>query len=385
MRAILNLGFRPFYLLAALFAIGGVGYWLLAWLAVIDVETYPHGVFWHSHEMVFGFAVAVISGFLLTAVRNWTGLPTPTGMALAALAVAWLLGRVLLLTGPPMLAAVVDVLYLPLLTVVVLRPVAKSRNRRNYKVVVLLALLAFIHAMFHFASLASLPGWMAYTSIIVALDLVTILYAIVAGRVIPAFTRNAIPEAEPRSWLWVDVLAFGSLILIIAVRLLSDWVFVPSMLPTILMLAAAAAHAVRLGLWQPGLTVSNPLLWMLPAAYSWLPVALFLRALGEQAIVLPATWIHALMTGAVGSLMLAMMMRSSLGHTGRRLEASRLDMTAFLLLQLAAIVRVTAGLFGEAYATAVTLSGAVWMLAFGLFLLRYLPMLASPRVDGRPG
>lgn len=385
MRSLFGLGFRPFYLLAALFAVVGLGCWLLSYLAIVDAGGYLRGAFWHSHEMVFGFAVAVISGFLLTAVRNWTGRQTPTGVALALLAGLWLLGRVLIAVGPPVVAALVDVLYLPFLIVAIALPIFSSRNQRNYKVVLLLVLFALAHLVFHVASLGPLPAWLAYTTIVVTLDLLTILYAIVAGRVIPAFTRNAIEGSEPRTSMWVEALVFGSLILIVAARIASDWMVLPMMLSTTLVVIAAVAHAFRLALWQPQATLGNPLLWMLPVAYSWLPIAFLLRALAQQGIAMPATWIHALTAGAISSLMLAMMMRSSLGHTGRRLEASGLDMTAFLLLQLAAIIRVTAELFGGAYAAVTVVSGMTWMLAFGLFFARYLPMLTSKRIDGRPG
>ena len=385
MRALFGLGFRPFYLLAALFSVVGLGYWLLSYLAVVDGGGYLRGVFWHSHEMVFGFAVAVVSGFLLTAVRNWTGRATPTGLTLALLAGLWLLGRMLIVTGPPMIAAFVDVLYLPFLIVAIALPILSSRNQRNYKVVVLLLLVALVHGVFHIASLGPFPAWLAYTTIIVTLDLLTILYAIVAGRVIPAFTQNAIAGAEPRTSMWIEVLVFGAMLLIIALRVASDWMVIPVMLSTTLLAIAAVAHAFRLALWQPQLTLGNPLLWMLPVAYSWLPVAFMLRALAQHGVVMPATWIHALTAGAISSLMLAMMMRSTLGHTGRPLAAGGLDMTTFLLLQLAGILRVTAGLFGGAYTTVTVVSGTIWMLAFGLFAVRYLPMLTSPRIDGRPG
>lgn len=151
-----------------------------------------------------------------------------------------------------------------------------------------------------------------------------------------------------------------------------------------LFVVAAVAHLLRLALWQPRLTLGNPLLWMMPVAYSWLPVALMLRALAAAAVVVPSAWIHALTMGALSSLMMAMMMRSTLGHTGRKLVASRMDMAAFLALQAAALIRVVAGSAGN-YQTLVNLSGLVWALAFVLFLARYLPMLVQPRVDGKPG
>ena len=382
----MGLGFRPFYLLAAGFAMVTIVLWLFAFNGTLAYGGYLQGSFLHSHEMVFGFAVAVISGFLLTAVRNWTGLATPTGLALAALVVVWLAGRVFIVTGPPLLAALIDVLYVPMLAVAVARPIFKSRNQRNYKIVVVLALIALCNIVYHLAAMGPLPAWLAYTTIIVALDLLTILYAIVAGRVIPAFTRNAIAGSDPRSSTWVEVAAFGSLILIIIVKISSDWVPVPALLPNALVIIAAVAHTFRLAYWQPYKTVGNPLLWMLPVAYSWLPVALLLRVLAQYSMIAPSAWIHALTIGAISSMMLAMMARSALGHTGRELKASGMDMAAFLLLQLAAILRVLADLMTvDTYFLIIVASGVLWVLAFGTFLYRYLPMLVRPRIDGKPG
>lgn len=380
------LGFRPFYALAGIFATVSILVWLLSFSGVFHMGSYVRGIFWHSHEMVFGFATAVMAGFLLTAVRNWTGLPTPTGLALGSLAAVWFAGRVLIITGPPLLAAIVDVAFVPALAAAIAAPIIRSRNQRNYKIVVLLLLIALANVAYHLASLGPLPSWLAYTTVITAIDLITILFAIIAGRVIPAFTKNAIPESAPRHASWLEFLAFGSLVLIIGVRVSSDWVSIPLLVPTVIIVVAAVSHAFRLAFWQPQLTVRDPLLWMMPVAYSWLPVALFLRALAQYSVVGEAVWVHALTTGAISGLMLAMMMRSALGHTGRPLVAGGMEMGAFLVLQLAAIVRVMAGLFSEAhYLQVVVASGILWMLAFGLFLTRYLPMLVRPRIDGRPG
>ena len=373
-------------MLAAGFAILAVVFWLFSYRGLLSYGGYLHGNFLHSHEMVFGFAVAVISGFLLTAVRNWTGLPTPAGPALAALVIAWLAGRLFMVTGPPVLAALVDVLYVPLLAVAVARPIIKSRNQRNYKIVVLLALIALCNIVYHLAAMGPAPGWLAHTTIIVALDLLTILYAIVAGRVIPAFTRNAIAGSDPRSSTWVEVVAFGSLILIIVVNISSDWMQVPALLTNALVIIAAVAHTFRLAYWQPYKTVGNPLLWMLPVAYSWLPLALLLRALAQYSMIAPSAWIHALTIGAISGMMLAMMARSALGHTGRELRASGMDMAAIVFLQLAGIVRVLASVMpADTYFGMVVASGVLWVLAFGTFLYRYLPMLVQPRIDGKPG
>lgn len=380
------LGFRPFYLLAAIFAVVAMLLWSLSFTGVFYVDGYLRGSFWHSHEMVFGFAIAVMAGFLLTAVRNWTGLPTPTGLWLGGLTTLWIVGRAMVISGPPLLAAAVDILFVPSLAIAVAIPIVKSRNRRNYKIVVLLLLIALANVAYHLASLGPLPAWLAHTSVVTAMDLMTLVYAVVAGRVIPAFTKNAVPGVEPGGYGWLEFLAFASLILIIALRLVSDWVPVPAIASATVMILAAVSHSFRLALWQPQTTASNTLLWMLPVAYSWLPIALFLRALAQYSIVGQAAWIHALTVGAISSLMLAMMMRSSLGHTGRPLLATRVDMGAYLLLQLAALLRVGAGLLpGTLYLIAVVVSGLLWVLAFGSFLIRYAPMLLRSRVDERPG
>jgi uncharacterized protein involved in response to NO len=216
------------------------------------------------------------------------------------------------------------------------------------------------------------------------IDVIVILFALVGGRVIPAFTRNAVAGADPRHEQWLEVVAFASLILIAIVTLLGSRLDVAAWSMPVLLVIAAVAQLTRLALWQPQRTLHDPLLWMMPVAYSWLPLALFLRALSSAGVVAPGTWIHALTMGALSSLMLAMMMRSSLGHTGRKLGASRADMLAFLLLQAGTIVRIAGGALGDYRVTVVT-AGVLWMLAFAVFIVRYFPMLTQPRIDGKPG
>jgi uncharacterized protein involved in response to NO len=380
--SIFQLGFRTFYSLAAIFAIVAMVLWLRAFAGLSGTGEYLYGVVWHSHEMLFGFAAAVIAGFLLTAVRNWTGLPTPTGAALAMLAAIWLVARVMIVKGPAPLAALVDVTFLPALAMAIAGPILASKNKRNYKVLVIILLLAVLHGVFHLASLGYTETWLPRTALFASIDVLIVLMALIGGRVIPAFTRNAIPSATSRHEPWVEVITFVSMILIIAAGVLRGFWALPPMLMALLLAIASAAHAIRLALWDPVKTLHNPLLWMMPVAYSWIPLAFFLRALAAMNIVAASAWIHAMTMGAVSALMLAMMMRSSLGHTGRQLVASRVDMAAFLLLQVAAIVRVVASIkAGETYQQWVVASGLIWALAFLVFVLRYLPMLSRPRVS----
>ena len=358
--------------------------WLLTYTGKAQFGTYLQGVFWHSHEMFFGFIVAAMTGFLFTAVRNWTGLPTPAGAMLGAIALLWILARVLFLGAPATLAVAFDLAFLPVVTAGVAVPILRSRNQRNYKILGILVALCVLHFIFHLALAGELPAWLSRTSLLAAIDTVVILFAVVGGRVIPAFTRNAVPGSDPVHKPWLEVCAFGLLVLIAVMTLLSGSMVLAPWVPVTVLLLAAMAHLLRLAYWQPQRTLSSPLLWMMPVAYSWLPLALLLRGLSSFAIVVPGTWIHALTAGALSSLIVAMMMRSTLGHTGRKLIASRADIAAFLLLQVAAILRVVAGMTDN-YRAVVIASGVVWILAFVVFLLRYAPMLLRPRVDGRPG
>ena len=377
--SVFQLGFRPFYSLASIFAIAAMIVWLCAFAGLSGTGDYLYGVVWHSHEMLFGFSAAVIAGFLLTAVRNWTGLPTPSGAALAMLALLWLAARVMIIKGPASLAAVVDVAFLPALAIAIAGPILQSKNRRNYKVLAIILALAVAHGVFHLASLQYAEAWLSRTSLFVSIDIVIVLMSIIGGRVIPAFTRNAIPDATSRHEPWVEVVTFASMILIIVVSALPYSWTVPPMISALLLVTAAAAHAIRLALWDPGKTIHNPLLWMMPVAYSWIPIAFVFRALAVTHITPAGVWIHAMTMGAVSALMLAMMMRSSLGHTGRQLVASKADMAAFLLLQLAAIVRVAASITaGETYPQWVVASGLIWALSFLVFAARYLPILSRP-------
>ena len=384
--ALLALGFRPFYLFAAVFAIVAVPVWLVSYAGGNLAGNYLQGIAWHSHEMIFGFAAAVIAGFLLTAVRNWTGRPTPTGALLGGLATLWLLARVLMLTGPANVAALIDVLFLPALGIAVAIPIWASRNARNYKVLAVLSVLTLANVGYHLASSGSLPLEFGRVSLAAALDVISILIAIVGGRVVPAFIGNAVEGASPRHIRSVEFVSVGALLVILVAGAVKPWIAVPHTAWLIIFVVAAVGQGVRLLLWQPFRARGNPLLWMLPVAYAWLPVSLALKALELQSMVPAGAAIHALTIGAIASLMMAMMMRSALGHSGRPLVAGLAEVGAFVLLQLSAIVRILAALVVPgAYREAMIVSGVLWTLAFAVFLWRYWPVLTRPRIDGRPG
>lgn len=382
--AILALGFRPFYLLAMGFALLALPAWLLLYAGMTPLQPAVPGVLWHIHEMLFGFATAVIAGFLLTAVRNWTGQPTTVGAGLALLALLWVGGRVLMITGPVEIAALVDGAFLPALGIAIAVPIWRSRNVRNYKVFGIIVLLSALNAAFHLAYIQVVPGHWLPAIYKAGLDVVALLIAVIAGRVIPVFTANAISEAHPRRFPALEAAAIGALLGIIFVDLAAPWWRPPPALWLGLLALAAAAHGVRLAFWSPLLARRNALLLMLPVAYAWLPIHFGLRALGEAALITPVAATHALTVGAMVGMMVAMMMRSALGHTGRVLKAGVAEVAAFVLIQLSAVVRVAgAGLeWGRANNT---IAGILFTVGFLILLGAYAPKLVRPRIDGRPG
>ncbi len=378
--ALFALGFRPFYLCAAILAAAAVPLWIGQYLLLIPAPGYLSGIAWHAHEMVFGFAAAVISGFLFTAARNWTGLPTPTGSRLAALALLWIAGRVLVFTGPGVLAAAVDVAFLPLVALALWVPLHRSRNRNQFFVGILL-LFAAANLAFHLAQLRVLsgpPGVYAKA----ALYLVAFIVTLMAGRVVPAFTRNAIPGARVRIHATLDRAALASLAAALVAATIGIWPVVTG----VLALAGAALHAVRLWRWDPWSTRGQPILWVLHLSYAWIPVGLLLLAGSTLANVPEVLALHALSVGAVGGMIIGMITRTALGHTARPLRAGAAETSAYMLVQLAALLRVFPGLLDIAwYVPGLVLSSVAWSAAFVVYLIAYVPILMRPRLDGKPG
>ncbi|MBG6076738.1 NnrS family protein [Polaromonas sp. CG_9.11] len=377
--ALWQLGFRPFYLLASVFSALSIGLWALQFSGWLGTP-YLAGPMWHAHEMLFGFTLAVIVGFLFTAGRNWSGRPTPTGAALMALAALWVAGRVLVLTPYGWAAAVVNVAF-PLAAAIGLAiPFIAARNKRNYFFVALLLLMALAVLGVHLAQLGvtQLPGWVG---IQVALDVVLFTMAVMGGRVIPMFT-NAIAGASATKRPWLEKAALGSTLAL----LLADVLQLHGAALVALAGLCAAAHLARWALWQPWKTWRTPLVWVLHVAYFWIPVHLALRGLGEMGLVSPSLAIHALTVGAIGGLIIGMMTRTALGHTGRRLTASRADVACYLLVLAAALVRVAVPLVAPAQIVhAVLGSAALWSAGFALYAVTYWPVLTRVRADGKPG
>jgi uncharacterized protein involved in response to NO len=378
--ALWQLGFRPFYLLASAFASLSVFLWALQFSGLLGV-TYLAGPVWHAHEMLFGFALAVIVGFLFTAGRNWTGQPTPTGATLAALAAWWLIARVLVLTPFAWAAAVFNVTF-PLAAAVGLAfPLVRARNRRNYFFVGLLVVLAIASGFVHLHQLGVLSA-PAAAGLQLGLDVVLFIVSVMAGRVVPMFTNNGVPGAAARRQPWVEKASLGLVLALVA----ADATGLPGAVVAMVAAAAAIAHAIRWALWQPWTTRRVPLVWVLHLAYLWVPIHLALRAAGEWGLVAPSLATHALTVGAIGGLIIGMMTRTARGHTARPLRADRFDTASYTLVLLAGVVRVLLPLLLPALTmTAVIGSALLWSAGFGLYACRYWSVLTRPRLDGKPG
>ena len=378
--ALWALGFRPFYLLASTFAALSIGLWALQFSGLLGRPYLPTPL-WHAHEMLFGFTVAVIVGFLFTAGRNWSNRPTPTGLPLAALAALWVAGRVLVLTPFGWAAAIVNAAF-PLAAAIALAiPFIASGTKRNYFFVGLLALMSVAVMGVHLEQLGVVrfPGW---AGIQIGLDVVLFIMAVMAGRVIPMFTNNGVPGANATKRAGLEKLALGSTLALLA----ADALQLPGGLLAALLAVCAAAHLARWSLWQPWRTLRAPLVWVLHAAYLWIPVHLGLRAAAALGWLPLSTATHALTVGAIGGLIIGMMTRTARGHTGRALLADRYEIACFAMVLVAAMVRVFVPLAAPGYAMgAVLCSAALWSTAFAIYAVRYWPILTRPRIDGRPG
>ncbi len=384
--AVLGLGFRPFFAVAALFSIMATAVWIGAWLTGRE---WPGGsmaaMTWHAHEMVFGYAIAVVSGFLLTATRNWTGVKTLQGVSLLLLVCCWLAARILLAGGdsvPLLWAAIADCLFDTLLLAAVACPVIRVRQYRQAGILAIVALLLVANLLFYAGMLGLFPpGTRAglYTGVYMLMALILVM----ARRVLPFFIEKGLGVPALKNRAWLDV---ASLVLFLVFWIVDVWR--PDSAPVaVLAVLLCLLHGVRLAGWyRPGL-MRVPLLWVLFLAYLALVLGFALKAAVFQFGLSPMAALHAFTSGGIGLFTLGMMVRVTLGHTGRNIqEAPATVPLMFALLATSALVRVLLPLLDPLHHTFwIALAGGCWILSFGLFLASFLPMLLQPRVDGLPG
>jgi uncharacterized protein involved in response to NO len=375
--AVLSYGFRPFFLLGALWAALVVAIWLPVLEGSVTLPTAFSPLEWHVHELVFGYVPAIVAGFLLTAVPNWTGRLPVTGAPLLTLVMLWCAGRVaVLLSGVIGMAgaAAVDLVFLAALVGVVAREIVAGGNLHNLKVLVLVGLLLVGNAVFHAEAMLAHGGSGYGTRI--GIGAIVLLIVLIGGRIVPSFTRNWLARERPGR-LPAPFGRFDVLCIAAAAAAIAGWIAVPQALPTAVLAGGAGLlHAVRLGRWAGVRTAGEPLVLVLHAGYAFVPVGFALLALSIAApgLVVTSGALHGWTVGAIGTMTLAVMTRASLGHTGRALAATPAIRAIYAAILIAASARVL-GAFGIWRETLLMLSAAAWVAAFAGFAASFGPML----------
>ncbi len=383
--ALLQSGFRPFFLLAALQASLFVSIWVAGWVLGWPVPMGSNPILWHGHAMLFGFASAALAGFLLTAVPNWTEAGPVRGARLAALVVAWVAAQALSLLSFPAVFAVFDIGFWLLLIALIAPGILRRNARRNGVFVVILCVLTSLNSLWH-VSLWQERTDLALTGLHAALGIYLLAIAIIGGRIVPAFTIGGLLQAgHPVSIRPAPRLGMMSIVALIA-AVVAKIAGLPSALQAVFFLIAAILHSARLSHWWRREILELPLIWSLHLGYAFLPLGFALEAAAAHGLVPGTAGIHALGSGAVGLMILAVMTRASLGHTGRRPTTPPLAVLAYLLVAAGALLRVIAAIgAGDVTQLLLIAGGLAWAGGFAAFVAGYAGILIKPRVDGRPG
>ena len=381
MPPLLTAGFRPFFLAAAAWATLSMAAWMPMLSGQLELPSRFDPLSWHIHEMLFGFVMATVGGFLLTAIPNWTGRAPVAGTPLAVLAGLWLLGRVVCVFSamiPAGLVIAADLAFAVALDVVAARELIAVGNRRNYPLLAPVILLAIANLLSHLQALGvAVPfgsGWRLGIAVVI------VLISVIGGRIVPAFTSNwlgarGLTPVAP-SIPWLEIAARGTLI-----AAMLGWVFLPDWRPLgVLLLVAAALNLARLARWRGIATLEEPLLLVLHVGYLWLVIGVALLGLSLISdVVPPAAAVHALTAGAMGTMTLAVMTRATLGHTGRVLRADKVTMLIYALASASALLRIVAAWVIDGQMDLYDVAALAWVGAFALFAAEYGPMLLAAR------
>lgn len=384
MPALLTLGFRPFFLGAAIWAALAMALWIAALSGAPALATrFPPAV-WHAHEFLFGYLGAVIAGFLLTAVPNWVRRPPLTGWRLAGLVACWLAGRVAVGASGhlPVWLVVVASLALPVaLAVAIGHEIVAARNWRNLIVLAALAAFGAGDALFLWEDAAGTYAAQG-AGLRTGLSAAMMLVAIIGGRIIPNFTRNWLLRRGPGAMPATPAPRFETLALAILAAALAAWITAPEATATALLLfVAAAVHLARLAWWAGYRTLPEPLLWILHLGYLLLPLgalAIGAQILAPDLIAEPAAR-HFWLAGVIGVMTLAVMTRATLGHTGQPLHAGAGTVAIYLAVLASVLARVGAGIWQDAAQRFYEVSGGLWIAGFAGFVILYAPLLVRPR------
>ena len=376
-------GFRPFFLLGGLCAVFLVPWWAFTYQQPMSGEPGLESISWHSHEMIFGFTMAIVAGFLLTAVENWTSRPTARGPFLAILVGLWMIGRLVGLGGAAAaIAGLADLLFIPALTVAIAIPLFLAGSKRNYLLLAILPLLWICDLLLHLRTSGLLPQSFPRTDL-VAVDLIVVVLVVISGRIVPLFTRNALADDNIRPIPGLGIAAIISVFVVALIEVVAPGGYIKA-------IAAAVAGLLVLGRsvhWGFHKTFGQPILWVLHLGHAWIWLGLFLKAASAAGLPIQSSIAtHALTAGAIGTLTLGMMARVTLGHTGRPLQVTPMMTVAFVAISASAVLRVFGPwLRADLTRTALISSATLWALAFALYVVGNARYLTAPRPDGKPG
>ena len=378
---ILRGGFRPFFVGGALWAVVALCIWIASLAGSLAIPSAFDALTWHRHEMLFGFVGAIITGFLLTAIPNWTGRLPIAGGPLASLFALWLAARLAVFFSADLgaaVAALLDVGFYLLLAGVAAREVLESKNR-NLPIVGMIVLFGIANGLDHLAAAGILLDPAVPWEL--AVSLVTILISLIGGRIVPSFTRNWLAKCGVRDGLPEQPGRFDLIVIGLTALSLLAWISAPAgWLPGLLLALAAIAQATRLARWKGWKAAADPLVLILHVGYAWVPVGLGLLAVSQFGDLPQSAAVHALTAGAMATMILAVMTRATLGHTGRELRAGPATRLIYILVTIGAVLRVGAVAWGSNYQLGLEVAGAAWAGAFLLFIAAYGPILFAPRV-----
>jgi uncharacterized protein involved in response to NO len=376
-------GFRPFFLFGASLGAALVPWWAHTYDESLTGQPGLEGISWHSHEMIFGFTVAILAGFLLTAVENWTDRKTAKGGLLIALVALWGVGRLVSVGGiTASIAGLAELSFLPVLTVVIGIPLILAGSRRNYLLLAALPALWCCDVVHHLRASGLLPQ----TSVrgdLVAVNIIVLILVVVTGRIVPMFTRNALQDQRIQAIPGLNTAAIIAVALTVVIE-----IFAPTGIVMAVVAGAAGllvmARAVR---WGGHRTLASPILWVLHVGHAWIGAGLLMKAASAVWMgIQPSVATHALTAGAIGTLTLGMMARVTLGHTGRTLKVSPLMTIAFIAITASAVLRVFGPWFQpQLTRTVLIVSAGFWSVAFALYVVVNTRYLVTPRPDGKEG
>lgn len=377
------LGFRPFFLLAAFSAPLLILLWLMQLLGKISISGYYTPTGWHAHEMLFGYTAAVVAGFLLTAAGNWTGVKMINGWRLMLLTIVFLLGRFAPFATelPHWLIAASDIIFLPLVALILAIPVIRLKQWSNFVFVPILLTMAAANLVVHLSALKVIDVNIVMGSRAM-IYLVILLIVVMGGRVIPFFTERGVQGVVTKKWNAIEYLSAISVLL----AAISDVFFGWSAVSGYLAFLAGIINFIRVAGWYSNKIWYVPLVWILQVAYGWIIFGFILKGMMVFDFSQSPLSYHAFTVGGIGMMTLGMMARVSIGHTGRDMVLNSWVVLAFIILNVATIVRVILPMFmHDYYLQLVQLAGSLWIVAFTIFAIAYTPMLLKARIDGREG